>query len=79
MAAKGKYTFGVKMEATKPLIKQEVEKRFGVNVVGIKTMIIPGKSYRSGKKWIYRYKADQKKAVVQLKKDQKIGLFEVTK
>jgi len=77
-AASKRYTFVVDLKATKTDIKREVEKLFGVNVIKVHTAIMPGKSYRSGKRFIFRNKSDWKKAVVSVKPDQKIDLFEVT-
>lgn len=76
-AASKRYTFVVSPRMTKPEIKSAVEKLFGVNVKAVHTAIMPGKAYRSGKRWIYRQRGDWKKAVVTINPDQKIDLFEV--
>lgn len=75
-AGKKRYTFAVKKEANKPQISQAVEKTFGVKVIEVHTSNMPGKKYRSGKRWVYRYKPNWKKAIVTIKSDQKIELFE---
>ncbi|KKT58793.1 MAG: hypothetical protein UX91_C0001G0017 [Candidatus Amesbacteria bacterium GW2011_GWB1_47_19] len=51
---------------------------FGVKVEKVQTLNMPGKKYRSGKKWIFRQKSDWKKAIVTLKPGQKIEQLEVT-
>jgi large subunit ribosomal protein L23 len=40
----GKYGFVVKKNANKVQIKQEVERKYGVNVESVNTMVQPGKS-----------------------------------
>lgn len=73
-----KFTFKVKSLATKTEIKKEVEKTFGVKVLSVHTTNVHGKQYRTGKKWLTNKKSDWKKAIVGIKKDQNIDLFEVT-
>ena len=69
-AAQNQYVFRVSPKANKKEIKEAVEKNFNVKVQAVNTMNILGKMKR------VRYKAgrtaDWKKAVVTLKKDQKI-------
>lgn len=77
-AAKKRYTFKVVLAATKSDIKKAVEKTFGVQVIKVQTAIIHGKEYRTGKKWLTKKKSDWKKAVVTIKPDKQIDLFEVT-
>jgi large subunit ribosomal protein L23 len=76
--AKKKYTFKVNIASTKDEIKKAVEKTFAVKVLSVKTSIQHGKVYRTGRKWTTARKADWKKAVVAIKPDQQIDLFEVT-
>ncbi len=70
----GKYAFEVAREATKPQIKQAVEKAFKVEVTAVNVMTVHGKSRRlrmrrlPARPW--------KKAVVTLKAGDKIELFE---
>lgn len=66
----GIYVFEVDINATKPMIKQAVEKLFNVDVVDVKTMIMKGKLRRYGR--YEGYKPDWKKAMVKLKKGQTI-------
>lgn len=72
--AEGKYTFEVDKRANKNQIKNAVEKAFGVEVISVHTVIMPGKVKRMGRNegktptW--------KKAIVKLGSDQKITEFE---
>jgi large subunit ribosomal protein L23 len=70
---KNSYTFQVDKKATKDLIKAAVEKLYKVKVVGVRTINVPGKPYRTraGEK----ASGTWKKAVVQLHPDHKIDLF----
>ncbi len=69
----GAYAFEVHREASKPLIKQAIEKIYNVKVESVRTARRKGKSRR------VRYKigktADWKKAVVVLHADHHIDLF----
>lgn len=76
-AASGKFTFKVAKEADKNLIKKVIEEKFKVNVVSVSTSINKGKKRRFGMKRIEKAMPEWKKAIVALKKDQKIDLFEV--
>lgn len=71
------YTFKVNKKASKGLISQEIERLFGVDVIEVKTTVMPGKRRR-----IRNYsrptfiKTDSwKKAMVTIKSGQKIDLF----
>ncbi len=74
LSEKSVYVFQVLMEATKPEIKNEIEKGFSVKVKSVRTVICRSdmKYSKHGltkiKKW--------KKAFVQLAEGQKISLFE---
>lgn len=76
-AAFGRYTFVVNYNATKNDIKKAVEEQFKVNVVEVKTIKMKGKVRRSGKRRIPVRAKNWKKAVVHLKAEQKIDVFEV--
>lgn len=78
LARQGKYTFWVDKTATKPTLKAAIAKMFGVHVVAIKTITLPGESKRNvrGKKIVV---LPSKKAVVTLKGDEKIDIFEESK
>ncbi len=75
-ASTGRYSFIVSKDADKTAIKKAVKKLFNVDATGINTNIIKGsktKLNRFGKK---TNKFSFKKARIQVKKGQKIGLFE---
>ncbi len=68
----GKYTFEVARDATKPQIREAVERVFGVRVVKVNTVRVPGKTKRRGR---HTYRTpERKKAVVTLAAGQKIDL-----
>lgn len=75
-AHQGRYTFVVDRYATKVDVKNSVEKLFNVKVTKVLTNIVKGsktKQTRSGKRNI---DTTYKKARVELKKGQKIDIFE---
>jgi large subunit ribosomal protein L23 len=69
------YYFEVAPAANKHEIKQAVEHFFGVKVVQVRTMNYKGKVKRMGR--FEGQRADWKKAVVTLAKDDTIDLFEI--
>ena|SRR3989338_502254 len=71
------YTFEVDLKAKKMTIKKAVNEAFKVKVLEIKTMIVKGKTMRSGKKRKESKKSNWKKAMVRLSVEQKIELFNV--
>ena len=75
-AAKKRYTFEVRPGATKTQIKSGVEELFKVKVLKVATMIMAGKKYRTGKRSVKKQRPEWKKAIVTIKSDQKIDLFE---
>lgn len=77
--AENGYTFLVAKSATKPQIKKAVEEAFGVKVASVKTLIIKGKTRRSGRKRKTIQLPSQKKAQVFLKEGEKISEFESQK
>jgi len=71
-----RYSFVVGKTATKNEVKTAVEKFFNVTVEAVNTCALKGKLHRQG-----RYagkRADYKKAVVTLKKGDKIDVVEAT-
>jgi large subunit ribosomal protein L23 len=72
----GRYSFLVACSASKTAIKQAVINMFKVNVVNIRTSIIKGRQKRVGTRRIEVTESQWKKAIVQLKKGEKIGIFE---
>ena len=67
--AEKKYTFKVAKKASKPEIKEAVEKLFGVKVAKVNTMNCKGHLRRYGR--FEGYTASWKKAVVTLTEDSK--------
>ncbi len=68
------YVFEVDKRATKHTIKMAVETTFKVKVADVRTVIMPGKVKRMGR---FEGKTSTwKKAIVRLKKDQTIAIFE---
>jgi large subunit ribosomal protein L23 len=68
----GQVTFKVSLDATKPEIKAAVEGLFGVNVTGVNTVVVKGKSKRFRGRPGQR--SDWKKAIVSLAEGQSIDL-----
>lgn len=77
-AKNGKCSFEVLKEADKVRIKNAVEKKFSVQVTGVTTLIVKGKTKRIGKRRVETVRTSWKKAVVTLKKGQKIDMFDVS-
>ena len=71
---KGKYTFRVHDDATKPEIARAVEEIFEVSVTKVNTMRIKPKPKRQG--WTTGKTAGWKKAIVTLKEGDDIEFFE---
>ena len=69
-----KYIFMVDKSANKQRIKEAIEELFKVKVEGVHTSIMGGKLRRMGAHAGYR--ADWKKAIVQIKKGQEIKMVE---
>lgn len=72
--AQNQYAFEVLRDANKIEIKQAIEKIFSVKVADVRTMQVHGKVKRQGR--FAGRRNDWKKAIVTLKPDQKIELFE---
>ena len=71
---RNQYHFEVARGANKLEIKRAVETIFGVKVAGVQTMQMRGKVKRQGR--FAGKRSDWKKAIVTLKPDHKIELFE---
>lgn len=71
------YSFEVSKDANKIEIAKAVEKKFNVRVVDVKTLIHKGKkkSHLTKRGRFEGYRADRKKAIVSLHKDDKIDLL----
>ena len=70
------YTFMVDKDATKPQIAKAVENQFKVDVIKVKTINVKGETKMQRRVRKSYQTADFKKALVQLKKGQKIAMFE---
>lgn len=67
------YTFRVRPEASKKEIKKAIEELYGVKVICVRTINIPSKKRRLGR--IEGQRKGYRKAMVQLKKGQKIEVL----
>ncbi|NMB56941.1 50S ribosomal protein L23 [Candidatus Beckwithbacteria bacterium] len=77
LAQMSQFTFMVNLDANKNQIIKAIEDYFKVNVIEIKTITLKGKIRRFGTKRVPTQLAGTKKAIVTLKKGQKIDLFEI--
>jgi len=68
-----KYVFEVTRTATKPEIKEAVEKLFSVTVLSVNTILVKGKLKRMGRNVGYR--SDWKKAIIRIQDGQTISKF----
>jgi len=73
--ALNKYMFLIPRGVNKIQIRQEVEKKYKVKVIGVNMIVRPGKLSKDLKTRKTYRKEDMKKAVVQLKKGDKIDEF----
>lgn len=76
LASLGKYSFIVADKADKQIIKKTIMKLFNVHVVSVATTTLKGKTKRVGMRRTEKVVASVKKAIVTLKKGEKIDLFE---
>lgn len=70
----GQYTFEVAPKANKTLVKQAIEKNFGVTVIAVNITVNRGKRKRYGPR--FKKRPDVKKAVVTLRAGDRIDLIE---
>ena len=75
-AEAGKYSFFVYKFASKPAIKQAVAGMFKVHAINVFTVVCKGKRKRIGTRRVEVADSIVKKAIVQLRPGEKIGLFE---
>lgn len=73
---KNKYSFVVTKDATKTAIKAAIKQMFNVTAIGVATIVVKGKSHRVGMRRMEVKKPEYKKAIVTLKKGDKIALLE---
>lgn len=76
-AGNGRFTFRVDRFADKNTIKKEVEKKFDVHVISVQTQVVKGRTKRVGKKFVEKKLSPWKKATVEVKKGEKIALFDI--
>ncbi len=72
LASRGKYIFLVAPEATKPAVRDEIQRRYGVRVTGVNMITLKGKMKHFGSKMGRR--SGVKKAIVTLKAGDKIEI-----
>ncbi len=72
--ARNEIVFEVHRDANKPMIKNAVEQLFGVRVVDVRTISHKGKIRRVGR--FSGFRADTKKAIVQLVEGGQIDFFQ---
>ena len=68
------YAFEVKIDSTKPQIKQAIQAFYGVEVESVRTAIVRGKTKRFGRRFGKR--KNWKKAYVTLAEGHALNLFE---
>lgn len=76
LQASQQYLFKVNPRATKPMIRQAVEKLFKVQVTDVRTATMAGKTKRSPRRGTSVTRADWKKAIVTLADGQKLEFIE---
>ena len=72
----GRVSFHVSRFASKTDIKKAIQDTFKVSVTGLSTSVVKGKTKRVGTRRKEKTLTEWKKAVVTLKKGDKISLFE---
>ncbi len=73
--SKNKYAFRVDAAASKTDIKLIAQELFGIKVVGMQTVKMRGKKYKTGKKGLYKKNSDWKKAIIEIAAGQKIDVY----
>ncbi len=77
MLAKGDfYTFLIDLDATKDQVAKIITNKFGVKVLSVRTVTLPGKSKNQRTRKGKYMTAKTKKAIVQVGQGQRIALFE---
>lgn len=78
LAATGRYTFAVSIDSAKPAVSAAIAKTFNVKPISVRTITVPGRNHRSGKKRLESKSSAWKKAIITLPAGQKIDIFDVT-
>ena len=76
LTKQGLYTFETSLSMTKEAVAKLVKDKFKVEVVSVKSIKTPGKTKLQRNRRGYFKTADTKKMIVQVKKGQRILLFE---
>ncbi|MDP3974237.1 MAG: 50S ribosomal protein L23 [Candidatus Daviesbacteria bacterium] len=80
LAQSGLYAFEVNKWVTKPQVAKEVAQKFGVKVLDVKSINVKGETKQQRRMVRRKYRTKgYKKVLVQLKKGDKIALFETPK
>lgn len=74
-ASDNRYTFKVDLKASKYSVANEIKRMYNVDVIDVKTMVMPGKQRRILKTRLYSKTNNWKKAVVKVKDGQSIDVF----
>ncbi len=69
------FVFEVSKDAHKSVIARAVQEAYGVDVLDVRTVNLPGKAKVSGKKGTVGFRSAVKKAIVTIKEGQSIELF----
>ena len=77
LANQQEYTFMVKRKSKKGEIAKTIKEVFGVDVEKVKTMVVKGKTRRAFRTRKEKHLSAWKKAIVRIKKGQKIDVFEI--
>jgi len=72
-----KFSFLVAKDANKDEIKKAIKSTFEVDPIGIQTIMQKGKTQRVGAKRVEKQHPSYKKAIITLKPDQKIDIFDL--
>ena len=78
-ARRGYYSFVVDVHSRKPAIQRLISDLYKVHVIDVRTIMMPGKTRRAGKKLSKVNAQPWKKALVRLAQGETIDAFEVTK
>lgn len=75
LGGKNNYVFKVNRDINKNAIRDEVERMYGVDVIDVRTIVVPGKKKRVLKTRKFTKTSEWKKAIVCLKSGQTIDVF----
>ena len=75
LATENRYMFKVDLNATKGAVSNRIHELFNVDVIKVRTAVLPGKPKRVLKTRKFTKTNKWKKAIVEIKEGQKIDLF----